>query len=270
MKIVSVGEATVDYYPHIDQLLVGGISLNFAVQAKRAGAEQVSLVSRVGSDPHAQLIRERLKTEGIDQTHLHTVDGQTAECTIVIKENGERYFPPNSYHQHVLADYCPSAADLSFIRAHEIVAARFDISYTRAAFDLVMLDPEFKGKKVADFGDWFDYRGRHPEIFPYLNRVDLAFISGDQETIRTFRPLSLGIKALIVVTLGKDGSVALLNGQLVEQPAAPASKIVDTTGCGDAFQATFTVNFFKTLDLQLALRAASEQAANTLMHVGAI
>lgn len=270
MKIVSVGEATVDYYPHIDQLLVGGISLNFAVQAKRVGAEQVSLVSQVGRDAHGELIRDRLAQEGIDQRHLHTVEGKTAECTIVIKENGERYFPPNSYYQNVLANYCPSADDLDFIRGHDIVAARFDISYTRAAFDFVMLDPDVKGKKVADFGDWFDYRGRHPEIFPYLNQVDLAFISGDRETIGAFQPLSQEINTLVIVTLGKEGSVALVDGKLIEQRSVPANKIIDTTGCGDAFQAAFTVSYFKTGDLRRSLQAASAHAAKTLQHVGAI
>jgi sugar/nucleoside kinase (ribokinase family) len=41
MKIAIIGEITMDHYPQQNRSFVGCISLNFAVQAKRCGAEQV-------------------------------------------------------------------------------------------------------------------------------------------------------------------------------------------------------------------------------------
>ena len=270
MKLVSIGEATADYYPHIDKTLVGGISLNYAVHAKRCGADKVSLVSCIGNDDNGRHILDRLDQEDIDASHVTILEGKTAHCEIVVLENGERYFPPNSYHQHVLADYEPSAADLRFISQHDILVARYDISYTKAGFNKVMQELDFNGKRVADFGDWFDYDGRHPAIYPYLKQIDLAFISGDQTTIDTFLPISNQAKAQIIVTLGERGSVALVDGYLIQQQAIPVSKIVDTTGCGDAFQAAFTVSYFRDGDIPAALRAGAHNAAKTLQRYGAI
>ena len=270
MKLVSVGETSADYYPGIDKTLVGGISLNFAVQAKRCGADEVSLVSAVGQDEVGQAILNRLEQEQINASHISVLPGKTAHCEIVVLENGERYFPPNSYHQQVLADYEPSAADLAFVQQHDVVVSRFDISYTKAAFNRVMLDLPIDGKKVADFGDWFDYDGRHLEIFPYLDQVDLAFISGDDTTIEAFSPVSQTCRAQIVVTLGARGSVALLDGKLIKQPAVAVPKIVDTTGCGDAFQAGYTVAYFQEQGIKTSLAAGAKNAAQVLQHYGAI
>jgi len=269
MKIVSIGETTADYYPNIDKTLVGGISLNFAVQAKRCGAGFVSLVSGVGRDEIGRLILDYLSQEQVDHSHVTVLDGKTGYCEIIVLDNGERYFPPNSYQQNVLANYKPSAADLAFIQQHDILVSRYDISYTKSTFNTVMQTLDFHGKRVADFGDWFDYNGRHPQIFPYLNQIDLAFISGDEETVETFLPLSQTVKAQIVVTLGEKGSVALVNGDVIRQSIIPVDTIVDTTGCGDAFQAAFTVNYFKNGDLKAALQAGAENASKTLQHFGA-
>ena len=269
MKLVSIGEATADYYPNIDKTLVGGISLNYAVQAKRCGAESVSLVSCVGQDEIGELILSYLADEQIDASHVAILDGKTAHCEIVVLENGERYFPPNSYHQNVLATFEPSAADLKFIQQHDVLVSRYDISYTKASFNKVMCELDFSGKRVADFGDWFDYDGRHPAIFPYLDQIDLAFISGDQATIDAFLPLSITTKAQIVITLGEKGSLALVDGSIIKQPIIPVENIVDTTGCGDAFQAAFTVTYFQTDDLKLALQAGAKNASRTLQHFGA-
>ncbi len=270
LKLVSVGETTADTYPQIDQTLVGGISLNFAVQAKRCGIPHVSMVSAVGNDANGKMILEKLDQENIDTTHLTIMPGKTAHCEIVVLENGERYFPPNSYHQEVLASYKPASADLEFIQQHNIVVSRFDISYTKETFDAVIRDLPFEGKKVVDFGDWFDYEGRHPEIIPYLEHVDLAFISGDQSTIEAFEQLANAYSTQFVVTLGEDGSMTFKDGKTIFQEALSVPNVVDTTGCGDSFQAGFTTSFFQGGDLEESLRAGAEQAAKTIQHFGAI
>ncbi len=271
LKLVSVGETTADFYPAINQTFVGGISLNFAVQAKRCGAETVSMVSVVGNDTNGEMILGKLEQEGIDTSHISVVPGKTAHCEIVVLENGERFFPPNSYHQHVLAHYKPSAADLAFVQLHDIVVSRFDISYTKETFNAVIRDLPFAGKKVVDFGDWFDYNGRDDEIIPYLKHIDLAFVSGDQTTVDRFLQLAQQHPTVqFVVTLGDKGSVAIADSELLHQQAIPVAKIVDTTGCGDSFQAAFTVAYFQGASIQDSLKAGAKQAAKTIQHYGAI
>ena len=49
----------------------------------------------------------------------------------------------------------------------------------------------------------------------------------------------------------------------------PADECVDTTGCGDAFQAAFTVEYFTHGDAAAALHVGSQAAAEVIRHVGA-
>ncbi|MEP7346524.1 MAG: PfkB family carbohydrate kinase, partial [Gemmatimonadaceae bacterium] len=69
MKIVAVGECTRDRYVDRTVETVGGISLNFAVNARRCGAEHVAIVSCIGPDVAGDRIGAALAREGIDATH---------------------------------------------------------------------------------------------------------------------------------------------------------------------------------------------------------
>ena len=94
MKIVSIGESTIDHYLGLNQSFIGGISLNFAVNAKRCGADVVSLVSSVGTDRAGKRVLAKLEQEGIDASHVAILPGETARIDIQITAQGERVFPP--------------------------------------------------------------------------------------------------------------------------------------------------------------------------------
>ena len=51
LRIISVGEITIDRYEGQKDSSVAGSSLDCAVHAQRSGAELVSLVGRAGSGP---------------------------------------------------------------------------------------------------------------------------------------------------------------------------------------------------------------------------
>ena len=97
----------------------------------------------------------------------------------------------------------------------------------------------------------------------------LAFISGNQATIDFLLPHSRRFEGLIVVTLGADGSVALVDGSPLFWPAQAVPNPVDATGCGDAFQAAFTVAYFSTGNVEQALRRGTARAATVIQHYGA-
>ena len=53
------------------------------------------------------------------------------------------------------------------------------------------------------------------------------------------------------------------------QAALEVDNLIDTTGCGDAFQAAFTVSYFRDGDIAAALFRGANQAARVLKHFGA-
>ncbi len=270
MKIVSVGEITIDHYLGLNRSFVGGISLNFAVNARRCGADVVSLVSSVGTDKGGRRVLEKLEREGIDASHVAILPGETARIDIQVAAHGERVFPPGGFHRNVLDDFRPSESDMAFIRRHDILAFLYDYSQSESLGNRVMVSLGFDGKRVADFGDWADYDGDYNDLLSSLALLDVAFISGSQATVEFLLPVSRRCKGLIVVTLGADGSAALADGAPLFQPAQFVSSPIDSTGCGDAFQAAFTVTYFRTGSVEQALHRGAAQAARVIQHYGAI
>ena len=269
MKIVSVGEITIDHYLNLDRSFAGGISLNFAVNAKRCGAEAVSLVSCVGSDEGGRRVFEKLAREGIDASHVAVLPGETACIDIQVFPQGERLFPAGGFHRNVLLDLRLNESDLAFIGRHDVLAFLYDRSQWESPANRALEALEFDGRRVADFGDWADYAGDYDLLVSALQPLALAFISGNQAAIDYLLPFSRGIDGLIVVTLGAGGSVALVDGSPLFQPAQVVPNPVDSTGCGDAYQAAFTVAYFSTGDVEEALRRGTARAATVLQHYGA-
>lgn len=268
MKIVSFGEVTVDHYLRQNLTFVGGISLNFAVHAKRSGAEQVSLISCVGNGADGALVLETLAREGVDHTYVAVVEGKTAVCPIEVYDNADRVFPPGGYQVNVLRHFQVTDAIVAAINQHDILVSLYQENWPGSLLIELLQRLNFAGKTVVDFGDWSGGRWKEGAM-EVLKLVDLAFISGDETTIPTLLPVAEAMAGLVVVTMGAAGSAALTKNGIVYQTAVPVAKPVDSTGCGDAFQAAFTVNYFRDGDIVAALHKGAMQAAQVLSHYGA-
>jgi fructoselysine 6-kinase len=161
-----------------------------------------------------------------------------------------------------------SEADLAFIRQHDILAAPL-YREVEPIFEAAVYQANFRGKRVADLLGWNDYGQDYARLAPLCRHLDLIFISGDQATIAALLPLSRRYDGVIVVTQGAAGSTALVHGQTFHQPAYPIDQPIDTTGCGDAYQAAFTLTYFSTGDLRRALDLGAAQAAKVIRRYGA-
>ena len=269
MKIVCVGECTRDYYINQKEDKVGGISLNFAVHARRFGVENVSMVSCVGDDAAGEHVLDVLGKEGIDRSHIYIRSGRTPQQDILLAEGGERIFPPNGYHVGVLADFQLDSSDIGFICTHNVLDAPC-FSQIERLFDQTMRLEEYRGVRVADFQDLSDFDQDISVITRYLDVLDLVFLSGDREISYALQPFSRQYKGVMVITMGDRGSQALFHGELITQPAITINQPVDTTGCGDAFRAACTLTYLRTRNLHLALKAGAEVAAEVVNRLGAI
>ncbi len=269
MRIVAVGECTRDRYIDHDVERIGGISLNFAINARRSGAEHVAIVSCIGTDGANDAIRAKLTGEDIDATHLHVQSGMTASQVIRLSRGGERVFPPNGYSAGVLATFLLDATDLAYITTFDVVAAPY-FRQVKQLFGLAM-EAAANATRVADLLDGEDLGSDLAGIDPLLDTLDLAFISGDERTVELLLPRSRLTRTLIVITHGAAGSTALMGGRRYVEPAiaVPVDEQVDTTGCGDAFQAAFTVDYLRRGAVPHALRAGATRAAEVIRHVGA-
>ncbi len=271
MRIVAVGECTHDRYPVQGVKRVGGISLNFAVHTRRAGAEFVALVSAAGDDGGDARVRATLAQFSVDATHVRTLPGATASQVIELDASGERTFPPGGYAPGVLSALTLDARDLAFITTFDVVAVPVFRELAHLA-DALPVRGRHTQLRVADLLDGADLGGDRAGIVPLLDRFDLLFVSGTSDDVERLAAHSAGTTPLIVVTHGAAGSTALLRGTRVRAPAVavPPSECVDTTGCGDAFQAAFVVSYVRDRDVARALRAGAKHAATVVRQLGAI
>lgn len=330
MRVVAVGECTIDRYLDAGVEHVGGISLNFAINASRVGAEQVGLVSCTGNDAAAEAVRRRLAAVAIDTTHLHSMPGRTASQKIRIAAEGERVFPPDGYDAGVLVSFELRQADFDYLRGADVIAVPlfrqiahlftpilrqrdlgtmrvvdlldgadlgamqdfdsiedFSASQGSGALPRLAADagvnavPSLDAASGACDDGQGDEDGHHnpdhrplhhlERIGPLLDPFDVLFISGDEETVECLLPWSRRTRSVLVVTHGAKGSSALVNGVRHVAPAefVPVRERIDTTGCGDAFQAAFTVDYFRNRDVQSALREGARRAAVVIRHLGA-
>jgi fructoselysine 6-kinase len=262
MKFIAFTVCCVDVYVESGINVIGGNSINFAAQCVRSGLKDISLLGAIGNDSYGEMIMDYLRSSSIEISHVHQLEGMTAHHFININEAGERYFKPNSWQGGVYETFLLSDDDWEFVKTFDVVATPINNPNLNEAIRRLTE----KNKIVVDFLDYHDLN----IIEPMLHQIDLGFISGTTDMTKRLQKFSMQLASPIVLTLGADGSMAFLNGKSYFQPAIPVEKVVDTTGCGDSYQAAFCVSWYRNQDLQTAMSAGADAASKILLKLGGI
>jgi adenosine kinase len=229
----------------------GGCAGNIAYNLSLLGGAPL-IMATVGDDymPYD----ERLKRLGLSQEHVRRIPGTfTAQAFITtdLDDNQITAFHPgamnHSHENHVpaggvgLAIVAPDGRDGMLQHARELHAAGVPF-----VFDPGQGLPMFSGEELSAFVDMASY----VTVNDYEGRLL------QERTGRRLEELATGVKAL-VVTLGAKGSLMMSGGRRIEIPAVTADKVVDPTGCGDAYRAGLLYGIASGLDLTVAGRLAS-------------
>jgi sugar/nucleoside kinase (ribokinase family) len=109
-----------------------------------------------------------------------------------------------------------------------------------------------------------------------LDRVDVLFaneaeacgLAGVDTVEAALSTLSRRCPA-VAITLGARGSIVATGSQVVSVPAAPVSRVVDTTGAGDSFAAGFLYGVVRDLGPEASARLGALAAGEIVSHLGA-
>jgi sugar/nucleoside kinase (ribokinase family) len=100
------------------------------------------------------------------------------------------------------------------------------------------------------------------------NEDEVRYLTGCGYLAECITALSPHVGTL-VITRGAHGAIAVEKDYMVEIPAAPIDRIVDTTGAGDQFAAGFLAARCRGRPLKACLETGSIAAAEVISHFGA-
>lgn len=266
IRIAAVGEITQDEYLPDGACFLGGISVNFARCALAQGAA-AALYAPIGDDERGRRLLALLAETDIAPLRVRTLGGATALQKIRVAPGGERVF--SGFESGVMPSYELEPSELCELSGFDAVAVPCSRESRRVYTQC--RDAGLGAKLVADFSEDSPAGDRaDPSVWlgAEIDRLALAFVGGKSSDADALQALSARSPTPVVLTAGAHGAYAFVGGERWHQPTL-AERVVDTTGCGDAFQAAFTVCWLESRSIGEALVAGARMAARVAAHRGA-
>jgi len=268
MTITCVGDCGIDDYIDDNLKRPGGITLNFAVHAKKLfpSNDTIEIITALGDKKDSKTVLSTIKK--YDIPHIIEERSGTAPVQYIKRSSsGEKQFA--GYDEGVLGNFIISQrqkehiidSDFLIMPLYEQIQTFFD-----SVFPI-----KTKGIVSIDFMDLTDYGKKITVVEKYLDTFDIAFFGlsvSETSLLSDLKHLSRDSTKLFVVTLGENGSVILKDGNEIAEQTTPLEKVIDTTGAGDAFAAAFTKNYLYNQPLPVCLKEANIYAKQIIQQLG--
>ena len=277
IDVAVLGRVGIDLYPN--QLrtplrevrtytrYVGGFAGNVATGLARLGLTP-AIVSRIGSDPHGDFVRDFLSGEGVDVRFL-AVDERLRTpptfCEVWPPDN----FPLTFYRYPTAPDWQLVPADFD---SGEVSAAPFLLATGTGLAQSPSRETTLAAleahQRVTIFDlDWRPSLWEQPDAYPELaqtaarhaevvigNEEEVKAAAGDPQAL-----LDLGVSTL-VLKRGERGVLLFHEGAQIDVPGHPV-EVVNGLGAGDAFVAAFVQSLHTGRSLEEAARRGSVAGA---------
>ena len=254
------------------EVLLGGDAANMSVGVSRLGLN-AAIIAEIGKDEFAQKIINTLNQENVDSTNILQTDGQQSSFSTIINYKGERII----FSEHVR-------------RSHD-----FNLENVSAKWIyLTSLGEEWQNiyLKTADFvaktqcflafnpGTLQIKKGRDnlKDVLIITNLLlvnkeegeDLLnFEHGQKDIEEIIKDLQkLGPK-IVVVTDGKNGSLAIDDKGNVFKKDIIETEIIEKTGAGDAYSSGFLSALINNKSVTEAMEWGTKNAASVIGKIGA-
>jgi fructokinase len=255
----------------------GGSAGNTCAVASVLGA-RVAYLGKVAQDQLGDVFAHDMRS-----LHVHfpssrlTGGAPTARCLILVTPDGQRTM--NTY-LGACVTFSEDDVDEDLIATAGVTYLEgylFDPPAAQRAFRKAAAAAHRAGRQVAlSLSDAFCVN-RHRAAFRDLvaGHVDILFANEteitslyEQNTFGEAAQAARADVALAVLTRSEAGSVILRGAETVTVAAEP-TKVIDTTGAGDAYAAGFLVGWAAKKPLAICGRMGSLAAAEVISHFGA-
>lgn len=290
--LVVVGSANADIYVEIDRLpkegetvsaksgqtLAGGKGANQAVCGGKLDYPTY-FVGQIGDDAHGKLIAEALGGGGVCLDYLRTVsDAPTGHAVVMLQSDGQNSIIIVGGANMSCWPEILSEESLEVVKNAGIVLLQREIpdsvniqvaQAARHAGVPVILDAGGVDSPIPqELAAIVDIFSPNETELARLTNMPTENIEQISQAVQKCH--SIGIKQ-VLVKLGDKGSALFTEGEEpIKQTIIPAAKVVDTTGAGDTFTASFAVALVEGKSRQDCLRFAAAAASLCVQVKGAI
>ena len=243
-----------DSNPGSVSITLGGVGRNIAHNLSLLGTD-VRLLSAYGDDLNGERVAASCSSLGIDLSHaLRVTGGTTSTYLYLTGPDGEMALAVSD--MEICSRITPAylAANLPLLQNAQVVVADTNIppeslQYLAENCNVPLFIDPVSTKKAEKL---LPILGKIHTLKP--NRLEAELLSGvkieSHEDVKRAadRLLQLGIHRLFI-SLGADGVYAAMEGDAVQLPNLPG-RMVNTTGCGDAFMAAIVWAYLEGMDLK--------------------
>lgn len=248
----------------------GGSAANTIAGLARLGLK-VGFVGAVGDDAEGRKILQDFRNEGVDTKGIVRMNGRTGIIIGFVDRKGERTLYP---YPGVNSEIKIDDINLDYIKNTKILhlSSFVDKRQFEIQKKIVRRLPE---RVKVSFSPGLYAEERIEELLPIIKQNSVLFLNKNEIENLTNKNYKKGSKKLIdngaeivVVTLGKKGCYIQDKKNSYEIPAYK-TKVVDTTGAGDAFAAGFLFGILSGKNLQDSGRLGNYVASYCIRKFGA-
>lgn len=272
-------ERAVELYEALDAAveMSGGSAANTMCGIASFGG-RAAYVGKVNGDDLGDVFGHDLRAVGVAFQHAgHDHGTPTGRCVIVVTPDAQRTM--NTY-LGVSSFLSVDDVDTDVIADAKVLYMEgylYDRTDAKTAFRHASEVAHQHGRTVSlTLSDSFCV-DRHRADFRALvkDSVDLLFGNDDElmalYELDTFEAALVALRdecEMAAVTRGPDGCVIITPDEVLEVPAVPVDRVIDTTGAGDLFAAGFLYGMTRGRELTECGHLGSLAAAEVIGHVG--
>lgn len=255
----------------------GGSAANTMCGVASLGG-QAAYIGKVSTDDLGQVFGHDMAAVGVAfRAGPGEADVPTGRCIIVVTPDAQRTM--NTY-LGVSSLLGPGDLDERAIADGAVLYMEgylFDRDAAKEAFRRAAAVAHAAGRKVSlTLSDSFCV-DRHRDDFLDLVRHDVDILFGNEaELLALYQVDDLATAVaevrrhceLAAVTTGAAGSLVVTAEEIIEVPAEPVGRVLDTTGAGDLYASGFLYGYTRGAELAECGRFGSIAAAEVISHVG--
>ncbi|NBI13197.1 aminoimidazole riboside kinase [[Haemophilus] felis] len=249
-KIWVLGDAVVDLLPDGEQHYLscpGGAPANVAVGIARLG-QNVGFIGRVGEDPFGYFLQQTLQKENVCTNHMIFDKSHRTSTVLVSLDKGERSFTfmvnPSAdqfLQQSDLPKFNPKeglhCCSIALLNEPSRATTFCAIEEIKKVGGFFSFDPNLRLSLWQDLGLMKSLVNKaiaFADVVKFSEEEIILLTESQNLSDAIDKITSLYPHKLMIITLGKEGALCLLNGEQ-KKVVGKAIQPIDTTGAGDAF-----------------------------------